>query len=176
MKTDIMKDIHKFLINARINGFANSQLHEFISDRVKVIDLLRDGADPNQQNLFGNTPLNMAIYNGYEEIVAELLRFHANPNLASANSGDFPLHLAAAIGKRQIVKYLLEAGADVNQANKTGKTPLLIAVSMGYKEIAEDLLAHGAKWNTPDMSGDTPLSRAHADIKPVLRAVSIYSC
>jgi len=44
------------------------------------------------------------------------------------NSGDYdkrtPLHLAAAAGHMDIVKYLVDNGAEVNQYDRWGATPL----------------------------------------------------
>ena len=48
-------------------------------------------------------------------------------------------------GHADIVRLLLDHGADVNVKNKAGSTPLAIAVEKGRKAIAELLRRHGAR-------------------------------
>ncbi len=50
------------------------------------------------------------------------------------------LHLAARGGSKQIVKLLLEWGADVNAVNDAGWTPLYSAVYIGHCAVAEMLI------------------------------------
>jgi hypothetical protein len=77
-----------------------------------------------------------------------------------------PLH-SAVVGTQnvEIVRLLLESGADVNVRNKRGEAPLSIAVAGRGRDqktrIVELLLAHGAGVNTRIAVGqDTPLHTA----------------
>ena len=56
------------------------------------------------------------------------------------NSGATPLYVAAQNGHLDIVKALLEAGADRNQAMNSGATPLFIAAEKGHLDVVEMLL------------------------------------
>ena len=55
-----------------------------------------------------------------------------------------PLLWAAYNGQLAIVEYLIEAGANVNAANASGKTALHIAVERGFTNVKNALLAAGA--------------------------------
>ena len=71
------------------------------------------------------------------------------------HNGDTPLYRASLRGRFEIVKILIEAGANVNQVNFLGPwsggiegvseyTPLMIAVSREYFDIAKLLIDAGA--------------------------------
>ncbi|XP_008803036.2 probable E3 ubiquitin-protein ligase XBOS33 isoform X2 [Phoenix dactylifera] len=66
-----------------------------------------------------------------------------NPGLAKYSIfGGFnsSLHLAAADGRTEIAKLLLEKGADVNSRNICGQTPLMHACRSGHWDIVQILL------------------------------------
>jgi len=52
---------------------------------------------------------------------------------------------------------LIEARADVNTANESGRTPVYIAASEGNPECLRMLIAVGADVTTPDNDRTTPL-------------------
>jgi glutaminase len=62
------------------------------------------------------------------------------------NTGDYdkrtPLHLASAAGHIDIVRYLVEQGAEVNPRDRWGATPLNDAQDSA---IVEYLVNHGAE-------------------------------
>ena len=60
-----------------------------------------------------------------------------------------PIMIAAAEGKAEAVKILLEKGADPNVTNAKGRTALMFAARYGYDSIVDDLLNAGAK---PDIT------------------------
>ncbi len=53
--------------------------------------------------------------------------------------GNTPLHAAAISGHTEIAKLLLEAGANVMNRNKNGKTPFDLAHEQGYENLAQML-------------------------------------
>ena len=55
------------------------------------------------------------------------------------------LHRACTGGNLEIVKLLVEAGADIALPTKDGKTPLSLAVSSCHFEVSEYLIMKGAK-------------------------------
>ncbi|KAF7286668.1 myotrophin isoform X1 [Rhynchophorus ferrugineus] len=57
-----------------------------------------------------------------------------------------PLILYAAdYGQRDVIEYLISAGADVNSKDKHGITPILAAIWEGHKACVELLLQKGAR-------------------------------
>ncbi|RKK66726.1 hypothetical protein BFJ69_g15146 [Fusarium oxysporum] len=73
--------------------------------------------------------------------------------------------LMAAVGKGhvEVVKLLLDKGADVNIPDKDGWTPVFSASWNGYVEVVKLLLDKGADVNIPDKNGWTPVSAASAN-------------
>lgn len=86
---------------------------------------------------------------------AQRLLSRRSPELS--DGGRSLLHCAAWLGDEPIVRFLLDAGAQVNAidtvASKT--TPLLEAARTGHKEICVLLLQHGADASHCDSHGDT---------------------
>lgn len=61
------------------------------------------------------------------------------------------------------MRFLVEQGATVNQADNEGWTPLHVAASCGYLDIARYLLSHGANIAAVNSDGDLPLDLAESD-------------
>jgi RNA polymerase sigma factor (sigma-70 family) len=74
--------------------------------------------------------------------------------------GSTALHWAAGTGNLPLTTLLVEAGADVNNLDRSGNTPLKRAVHMGQLETARWLLANGADANVAASNGQTALHAA----------------
>lgn len=65
-------------------------------------------------NIYGNTALHIACYNGQDSVVNELIDYGANVNQPN-NNGFTPLHFAAASTHGALcLELLVNNGADVN--------------------------------------------------------------
>ena len=69
------------------------------------------GADPNEKDECGQTPLHNAARDGRAEIVRALLEGGADPN-AEDEDGETPLRIAAEEGHTEITQALLDAVAN----------------------------------------------------------------
>ena len=90
--------------------------------------------------------------------VAGVTRQYRYNELVGTSGGFAPLHFAARQGFVDVVKALVEAGADVNQVNPGDKsTPLVVATINGCFDIAKFLLENGADPNLASENGVGPL-------------------
>ena len=86
----------------------------------KMVKLLLDyGADLNQHDEEGCTPLSRAAYHGRADMMKRLLDAGAEPEKTEKcfgkDSGDTPLHTAAGWGNKATIQILLERGAKPNR-------------------------------------------------------------
>ena len=84
-----------------------------------------------------------------------------NVNLA-APDGKTALMLAAGTARADLVRALLDAGADVNAVNARGGTALMYAATAGDPETINVLLSHGAAVNAKAENGWTAVTLAAA--------------
>ncbi|XP_064389430.1 serine/threonine-protein phosphatase 6 regulatory ankyrin repeat subunit C-like [Halichondria panicea] len=100
------------------------------------------------------------VNNGDVRKVKSLLARGADPNHPDC----FPLHRACLFGYLEIVKALVEAGADPERKNKEGLSPVHYAASNGHKELLVYLIRDcKASANTRDQFNNTPLHYACYD-------------
>lgn len=141
--------------------------------------LLSRGANPDlQTNETGLPVLAGLCYFENTDGVRLLLTAGANPNQASAKTGETPLHRAVTpvedVDRSSLVRLLLDFGADPNAQTKPGnisymfwrdartrgETPLHRAAAYCPIEIIQMLIAAGADRTLRDVNGDSPLGWA----------------
>ncbi|KAF7647987.1 hypothetical protein LDENG_00163780, partial [Lucifuga dentata] len=71
-----------------------------------------------------------------------------------------PLHFAAGFGRKDVVDFLLQNGANVHARDDGGLISLHNACSFGHAEVVSLLLHHGADANSRDNWNYTPLHEA----------------
>ncbi|CAE7391991.1 unnamed protein product [Symbiodinium natans] len=121
----------------------------------KVEEILQRPQDPNLPDANGNTPLTEVKS---VEIATLLLEAGACKDLPSCDSKQrTALGQAVQGGNLDIVKLLLELGADMDLSNGRGTTPLMLAAAYGQLEIASLLLQAGVNADLADDQGITAL-------------------
>ncbi|CAB0034275.1 unnamed protein product [Trichogramma brassicae] len=121
----------------------------------------------------GLTHFHVACKTGCLEIVRKFLELGQDPNCLARETCDTPLHFALDRGHGDIVRLLLEHGAEVNFPNIAGMTPLHVVCKRGYEfdmagqffEICDD----AKRWvrvHAQDQLGRTPLQWAVANCSP----------
>lgn len=80
--------------------------------------------------------------------------------------------IACSAGHIEIVKLLIEKGANVRVTNNNGQTPLHYAASRNRLDVAQVLLEANSEVNPRDNMGSTPMhraaSRGHIDMVKLL--------
>ena len=97
------------------------------SGDAKAIQLLNSVAELNNHDKNGFTPLHVAVYNGYLEVVKLLC---SNPSVnvnAQDKYGKTPLHLAALTGRYEIFLHLISYQADWRMITNRGDSLAHIA-------------------------------------------------
>ena len=113
----------------------------------KLSEQLDAGLDPNMAVKMGPNPedtatlLSYAIGAGQRAVIKELVARGASTNLGS------PLTEAASLSQVDVVKFLLEHGANPNQTGVLGDTALRDAIIMGDYPAVKVLLKAGADPN-----------------------------
>jgi ankyrin repeat protein len=104
--------------------------------------LLQRGASANA-GPSGSSPLEDASLKGFDAIVNTLLDHGAVVNQLNIASGTTALYAAASFGKSNVVRLLLDRGANPNLCGKNGKTPYQAAVENGYTDVAAAIRRRG---------------------------------
>ncbi|PQV64478.1 Ankyrin repeat [Abditibacterium utsteinense] len=97
--------------------------------------LLAKGADPNEK-VYGDTLLSRAISNDSKDIVSLLLATKKVSLKSSGEGRQSPLMQAVNYGRVEIVKMLVEAGADASETDDKGRTIAQIGAERS-KEMGE---------------------------------------
>jgi ankyrin repeat protein len=147
---------------------------------IKLIQtLLKNGADPNTTNKYGNTALNLARVKRNYEIVTALLSGGAQVNLQDKHGntvlkkevmdyvGNYRMLDSLKQSTVKMIDIFMSAGGDINIKDKYGLTPLSHCAkelneknAKKVKDIVQLLMSKGAKKDIPDNTNKTALDYA----------------
>jgi len=138
-------------INLQDNRRDNPFLYAGAEGLLEILKLtIAAGADTKLTNRFGGTALIPAAERGPVAVVAELLD-HTDVDVNHVNNLGWTALLEAIIlgdggrERTEVVRLLIEAGADVNLPDGNGVSPLTHARQRGYGEMIALLEAAGAR-------------------------------
>jgi ankyrin repeat protein len=148
----------------------------YYRDSLEILQfLIQAKANLNLLTKTGDTPLHLAAYRGYHEVVSCLLRYGINPSRRN-KYGEEPLHLGAykcyidnqlrneqEEGKKlkkkknremrdyaKSIKHILLTRGAPNTPDKDGLVPLHLASQSGSMPVIESLLEHDAQLYATD--------------------------
>ena len=115
------------------------------------------------ENNEGFTAFDLAVKKGDTWLVSKMLK-HAEIakliNYPSMKTGKTPLMLAIEAKNTEMVKLLLESGANPNKYKKGMTPPLILAVNSGNPKLFKAMLVPGLNLNIQDLNGKTALHYA----------------
>lgn len=157
--------VEKLLAHGKVDtGDLDTALSWAVSgdDSAMVRELLNAGARVNFPDKHGYTALMGAVNNRKIPNLKILLDAGADVNARAPETGDTPLLLALYYRQdaTDIVRSLLEKGANPNAANNVGRSALMLATFGQPGAVVEALLRAGASVNARDNRGNTALMAA----------------
>jgi uncharacterized protein len=157
---------------------AQLELHEAAAagDLLRVKEIVqKDASLAKAYSSDGFPVLALAAVFGNFDVTKYLHEKGGDINAVATNgTGYNALTGAVASGHSEIVKWLLDHGAEPNYRYAAGYTPLLTAAANGHLEILKALLAHGAGLHAKTNDGKNALAyaqeRKHTVVAEYLRS------
>jgi len=159
--------ISKHPEDANVRGHFGTPLHAALegghADVARL--LLEHCVDVDARDSDDQTPLHLAARRGFLGVSRTLVERHADIN-ARDRFGNTPLIRTRAIWDNtpegrglDVLKFLLEHGADTNATDGNQSTALHVASYHGGVKAARSILQHGGNIHARNRKGQTPLHR-----------------
>lgn len=131
----------------------------------QVQQLIANGVDVNAIAACNRTALSLAIQGGKIPVIQALLDAGADPNLPDETDDGLaaasPLMQAAstffATNRGDMVRLLIQSGANLNQQDSEGRTALMHALGYSDMDVIETLIKAGVDLDIQDNEGNTAL-------------------
>uniref|UniRef100_A0A672HZU9 Ankyrin repeat domain 52a n=1 Tax=Salarias fasciatus TaxID=181472 RepID=A0A672HZU9_SALFA len=146
----------------RPNGFGNTALHVacYMGQEAVATELVNHGANVNQPNKCGYTPLHLAAVSTNGALCLELLVNNGADVNQQSKEGKSPLHMAAIHGRFTRSQILIQNGGEIDCVDKYGNTPLHVAAKYGHELLISTLMTNGADTARRGIHGMFPLHLA----------------
>jgi len=142
------------LFDMGISATNDSLIQCVAEDKTKEVALFfAAGFSPDIKDKKGIPLICIAARNGHLNTIKLLLNSGAQVNLIAEDRGSNALFDSALVRNKDIIKALIEAGADVNIQSKDGQTALIVVVGAGDEDIVELLVKAGADADIKDALG-----------------------
>ncbi|MDC7223209.1 MAG: ankyrin repeat domain-containing protein [Spirochaetales bacterium] len=146
--------------NSPLHYAATYPLDELTAEKMEY--MVNQGADPNQRNARGMTPLHSAIESFYWKTANTLTGLGSDMYLAN-NAGETALNMAFVRGSDFSIRYLTDGNDLLETTDLAGETPLFYAISAYHLPLLRLLVARGAQIDHKNNLGQTPLFTAVAE-------------
>ncbi|AVP88012.1 hypothetical protein phytr_10850 [Candidatus Phycorickettsia trachydisci] len=103
--------------------------------------------DLNTKDILGETPLNAATNDGFQDIAVALIEAGADVDIP-CNCNRTPVQHAAQRGDMKTLRSLIDAGADLDVGNLYNVKPVHLAALEGRIEALQELIKAGADVNS----------------------------
>jgi type 1 glutamine amidotransferase len=142
--------VNKSILHAIAKGDADDVLNHILL-----------GANVNERNKQGWTPLHFSAVRGQTECARVLIENGASVNHLTGTEKT-PLHFAADRNFLELAKLLVANGAEIGARDDEGWSPLHYAAEKDRVELAAYLIEQGAEVDMRSRRGGTPLHEASA--------------
>ncbi|GFF54269.1 hypothetical protein IFM58399_09785 [Aspergillus lentulus] len=166
---------------AEVNALRSTLLHIASGNNCSNVVkwLLDKGADPSLRDGAQNSAFHLAAQFDSVKILDLLWAATADPEtqITEKNASDnAPLHTASANDCPEVVRWLLDRGANVDQVGEYQRTPLHMASIEGNDGIVLILLKNRAQIDPLDSDSQTPLLLACANLQGEVMKTLFYHC
>ncbi|KAK7502989.1 hypothetical protein BaRGS_00005615 [Batillaria attramentaria] len=163
-------EVVKFLVDrgARINRRDKDNYTPLLLaatyGHVETVELLlQKGADYTAVDKYDKTAIYLAAEENQKGVLEKLLSYPQVKRLINVNEqyDNSPLHIASQQGYLDVVRCLLDHGADLDSKNEEEQTPIHLAAKFGRTNIVREIIRHDKSvLNDEDENSNTALHLA----------------
>ncbi|GFS56364.1 hypothetical protein NPIL_568051 [Nephila pilipes] len=156
------------------NKNGETPLHYAASEgRLEIVKFLIDkGANINAKDIVtGKKPIHSAAKSGHKNVI-EFFLISRKINVDDTDDcSATPLQYAIVGNQLEIVKFLVNRGANIHNIIKDGtdEKPIHVAAMKCSQEIIEFLLSNGASVDDTNKNGETPLHYAASEAEEIVK-------